>query len=384
MKNHFSLLLLAFFALSFAACNLSTKQDNSQLLSSLERSNVILSRNNKIFLNNLNDITTVKTNYTPLAEIANKINGKSADFGQNIVNALQNATATAIDYPALFGKYAALCELTKSELLTLQQDAQAGKIAGVVIRPQSLNDFFSNSPLVGKAQKPLSKEEFDKLEGENLKAYLTGLKLDAISGTNEVILFLRDNINNPELDNPLSYNIMSVSPKAGILLGEEFVAEISVAAYSSATPYHAISVNGTALPTIDGKAIYKSKPNKIGTQSYTVNTSLTNPTTGEVIKSSKEFMYEVAVPMAYIETASSHVLYVGQDNLITIYASGISSGDIGITAAGTAGLSLISSGVVSNSKYKYIVKVARQGTASIKMTDKKIGKIICEYPFTVK
>lgn len=382
MKNYFSAALLTFLMLSSAFGQVPSKQktnENTQLLSALERSCVILYRNNSIFLGNLNEITTAQKNYSPLADIANKINAKAEDFNQDIANAMQNANAKKIDYRALFGKYSALCELTKSEFLTLQQDAQAGKITGVVISPESLNSFFSNSPLVGKAQTALSKADFDKLEGDNLKAYLTGLNLDVISGTNEVILFLRDKIKSPELQSPLSYNIMSASPKPNILLGEEYKAEISISPYYSSLPQFSITVNNATLPVQDGKAVYTSRPNKLGTQSYTVNTNITDPLTGEVTKTSKEYFYEVTAPMVYIETANSHVLYVGQDNIINVFASGISNSDISISASGTAALSL-----APNSRNSYIVRVAQQGTANIAVTNRSTGKTIGLYTFTVK
>lgn len=382
MKNNLFSVLLTFLVLSSAACQAPNNQKtngNTQLLSTLERSNTMLAENSKIFLDKLAHEADYKKQFMPLATTAQKIKTTGDNFDQEIKNALKNPKTANIDYPALFGKYAALCELTKSEFLTLKQDAQAGKIAGVMIRDREFDEFLSQSPLVGKAQTALSKADFDKLKGDNLKAYLLMLQSDAISGVNGAMSFLIDHLPRLDLDNKILYDIISVSPKAGILLGEEFVAEISVAAYSSATPYHAISVNGTTLPTIDGKAVYKTRPYKIGTQSYTVNTSLTNPTTGEVIKSSKEFMYEVGVPMAYIETASSHVLYVGQDNPINVFASGVSSSDIGISASGTAGLSL-----APNGKNSYIVKVAQQGTANITLTNRSSGKIIGTFTFTVK
>jgi hypothetical protein len=315
----------------------------------------------------------------PLSTAAQKIKTTGDNFDQEIKNALKNPKTANIDYPALFGKYTALCELTKSELLTLKQDIAAKKLPGIMIRDAELNEFFSQSSLVGKAQTALSKADFDKLKDDNLKAYLLMLQSDAISGVNGAMSFLLDHTSQLDLGGREAYNIISVSPKPTVLLGDEYMAEISVGTYYPSLPQLSIMVNGTTLPIQDGKAVYKTRPDKIGTQSYTVITNITDPLTGETIKSSKEFMYEVGVPMAYIETASSHVLYVGQDNPINVFASGVSSADIGITAAGTAGLSL-----APNGKNSYIVKVAQKGTANITVTNRKSGKIIGTFTFTVK
>ncbi|MBL4649044.1 MAG: hypothetical protein JKY03_04880 [Aureispira sp.] len=87
-------------------------------------------------------------------------------------------------------------------------------------------------------------------------------------------------------------DVFAQSSKSSIRLGETFEAEIALGTYSSEAIFE-IVVNGDTLNQIQGKSIYRVRPNKTGEQHYNATIHHTHPLTGETTTFRKAFYFEV-------------------------------------------------------------------------------------------
>jgi hypothetical protein len=290
MENHFPLLLLAFFVLS--ACQ-PTPKDNQQLISTLIESNRIMSRSTNKILYDIGSTTDVKTQYRPIYQIGDQIEKAANELDDELEYTLKKKDAKDIDYSALFAKYTTFCTFAKNKILYLKEQSDSGKIYGVKILQEKLDTFFKYSTLVGKMQKPLSQADFEQLNEQDLQIYLLTLQLDISSGVLIMMSYLRDNIWRDHTPSSLSFQIIPYAPKYTIVLGEEFTAEIYFAPYYQKPINFKLNIDGDSIPIENSKGIYRSRPTKTGTHSYTINATYTDPSTGESSKTVREFKYEV-------------------------------------------------------------------------------------------
>src|SRR5690606_6068571 len=81
---------------------------------------------------------------------------------------------------------------------------------------------------------------------------------------------------------PNAYKAVISADKSYVIRGEELTAEIFLAAYSSTADNISISIDGKSYPVIDGKAVFKIRPNTLGSKDIAAMVNLTNPISGEV------------------------------------------------------------------------------------------------------
>jgi len=290
MKNHFSLLLLAFFALF--ACQ-PTPKDNQQLSSTLTDSKHMISRSSKKILNNIGTTADIKTNLAQVYEIGEQIDKAADELDSELEQTLKIKNAKDIDYSALFAKYTTFCAFAKNKILYLKEQSDSGKITGLKIFQEKLDTFFEYSTLVGKMQKPLSQADFEQLNEQDLQIYLLTLRLDVSSGVYGVMSFLLDNTWRQHTPASLSYHLMSSAPKSTIVLGEEFKSEIYLASFYQKPINFKFKIGADSIPIENSKGIYRSRPTKTGTHRYTICATYTDPNTGEVVITTRTFKYEV-------------------------------------------------------------------------------------------
>lgn len=276
---------------------------------------------------------------------------------------------------------------TRDKLVAIVQEVKdqsdAGKITGVKMDPAKFDAFKNSLPLTidDESWKSSGKPSWEAFTfGYMPVAALYPLfrkwQNDAYSAGTITLSFLADNMGKLDIKFD-QFEVFSSSQKPYILLGEEYTAELSLGASSKQAKF-SISVNGAGLAVTDGKAIYKTKPGKVGEQKYTASVNLTNPMTGEVVKAQKDFFFEVGQPSVNVSADKMNVFYIGVDNPISVAAAGVSSNDISVSGSGS-GISLTPTG-----KSSFTVKVTTPGEAFIKVTDKKAGKQLGEFKFRVK
>jgi hypothetical protein len=87
----------------------------------------------------------------------------------------------------------------------------------------------------------------------------------------------------------------AIAPKKAVLIeGETFEADIYIASYSSNPGRNVvIKVNGEPLEIKEGVAHFKSKNQKIGSQTIKAEAQIRNPLTGQITTSEGVFEYQV-------------------------------------------------------------------------------------------
>lgn len=174
------------------------------------------------------------------------------------------------------------------------------------------------------------------------------------------------------------FEILQLSPKPYILLGEYYESEIMLGARSTQANC-SISVNGQQLRVEDGVARYKALPSTIGEQQYSARITIRNPLTGMTTSVTREFSYEVGVPSATIAADKMNVFYMGIDNPFSVAAAGIPSNDMEVT------LSDPEFGIIINvAKGKYQLKPKKLGRVDLIMKSKSTEKRIIRTPFRIK
>ncbi len=251
--------------------------------------------NNSQLLNGLQSIVEVKTNLVPLYEIGQQLKDAADVVSDNLDKVMKNNN-TNLDnaaqfeqYMAIFEKYTAFCQLTKDSMQAFQQTT----IPGIRIDKSKLDRLFAHSLFVGQRREPLAKAEFEQLKGVDLQIYWLTFQVDFINGVYQLLSFLSDNISSDGLPLFFSYQILVSPHKPAIFLGEEYKAEIRLAPYYEKPTNFTLQINGDSLAICADKAVYTHHPTKVGEQSYRAIAVYKDPVTGELIKVSQEFRYEV-------------------------------------------------------------------------------------------
>jgi len=191
---------------------------------------------------------------------------------------------------------------------------------------------------------------------------------DARTSEAAVINFLASQMGKMELTYD-KFDVFSQSSKPYILLGEKYESEIALGAYSSQADF-SVSVGGSRLNVVDGKAKYSASGSSVGEKKYTATISVKNPQTGETETFKKEFSYEVGQPSVNVAADKMNVFYVGVDNPVTVAAAGITTSAMKVTMSGGT--------LKSKGKTSYIATAKKPGEATITVTDTKNGK---KFPF---
>ncbi len=156
------------------------------------------------------------------------------------------------------------------------------------------------------------------------------------------------------------YKALIAADKNYIIKGESLKAEIFLGAYSSTTDNITVKVNGRKVPVRNGKALFESQTNSLGSQELDVEIAARNPLTGVVKKYFEKYNYEVGERSVTASADKMNVFYVGVENPLSISVAGVASQDV-IVAADEVN-------IIKVSNNKYMVKPNRPGKAKIKVS----------------
>lgn len=175
--------------------------------------------------------------------------------------------------------------------------------------------------------------------------------------------------------------ILSNSSKPFILLGETFETEIGIGALLQGAKFRA-TVNNRPLAVRNGNVQYKIRPSNVGTHSYTVKIEMEDPSTHKIKTKEQEFHFEVGVPSVVVAPDNMNILYVGEDNPVSVAVGGISSNNIEVRVSGAGDGSLTK---IAYGKYNVLVSevTAKDEFCYIEVWDKKNNKKLGSYPFKV-
>ncbi|BDS13904.1 type IX secretion system motor protein PorM/GldM [Aureispira anguillae] len=191
---------------------------------------------------------------------------------------------------------------------------------------------------------------------------------DARTSESAVVNFLAGQMGKLEL-NYDKFDVFSQSSKPYILLGETYEADIALGAYSSQAKF-SVSVGGSSLKIVDGKAKYSARGSSVGQKTYSAKISVNNPLTGETETFTKEFSYEVGQPSVNVSADKMNVFYIGVPNPVTVAAAGVATSAMKVSMTGGK--------LTKKSGTNYTVTADRPGEATITVKDTKNGK---SFPF---
>ncbi|MFT5646131.1 MAG: hypothetical protein ACI976_000809 [Aureispira sp.] len=191
---------------------------------------------------------------------------------------------------------------------------------------------------------------------------------DAKTTESAVINFLASQMGKMELTYD-KFDVFSQSSKPYILLGEKYESEIALGAYSSQAKF-SVSINGSSLSVVDGKAKYSATGSKVGEKKYTATITVVNPQTDEKETFKKEFSYEVGQPSVNVAADKMNVFYIGVPNPVTVAAAGIKTSSMKVSISGGT--------FKSNGGTSYTATVLKPGKVIITVTNSSDGK---KYPF---
>lgn len=276
--------------------------------------------------------------------------------------------------PVLYKK---LAQLRKDYLDIISNMWENEGIRGTVFadltKRERLLDQLSDNILLNDYNNPSAAADWVKTNFRNKsieEAYvsLTQYQNQVNLSTAAVLKFLSEQMGKLEM-NYDKFDVFAQSEKPYVLLGETYQAEIALGAYSSQADF-AVSVGGSGLSVIDGRARYSVRASSVGEKSYNAKISVVNPLTGETETFTKTFKYEVGQPAVLVAADKQNVLYIGVNNPVTIAAVGLSSSATQISAVGASLKKIHSS--------NYTVQVQKVGKVIINVKDLKNGRT---FPF---
>lgn len=222
------------------------------------------------------------------------------------------------------------------------------------------------------------REQFYQMPAIAVYSMLTKIEADAKNAENQMMAYLYSSIGSMKDLKPKEivldeFSAQIASPSAYVLQGEPFKAYVSLAAGSSESSV-SITVNGRSVPVKNGVGEFTTGTGSVG--EFPVNGVVTvkNNRTGEVQTfKTPDFKYTVAPPFASVAADKMNVFYIGVDNPITVSAAGVSPQKLNVG---------ISSGSLSGSGGKYVVKVTQQGRTVVSVSAN--GKKYADQEFRVK
>jgi gliding motility-associated protein GldM len=203
-------------------------------------------------------------------------------------------------------------------------------------------------------------------DGIPLGATLTTLakiQADAKNAENETVKKILGSVDQAVV-NLDKFSAVAVAPTSYVIAGQPYTAEVFLTAYDSQSKPN-ITVNGSSIPTADGKGKYT-----VGTGSEGVFTWVGKVKVRQNDGTFKDYQtppqtYQVARPSAVVSPDKMNVLYIGVPNPVSVSAPGVSKTDLQVS---------MNNGSISGSAGHYIVKVSSTGEAKITVSGKISGK----------
>lgn len=149
------------------------------------------------------------------------------------------------------------------------------------------------------------------------------------------------------------------APVSYVRVGEEFTAEVFIAAADTTKEPIIVLNNGRKLEIKDGKGIYNGASGSPGTFTWGGEILLEDPATGDTLRYPFESEYQVVAPTYAVAADKMNVFYIGVQNPVTITGTGQSI---------TASISGAGGRLTSTGNGTYNVKVTQRGDANITVT----------------
>ncbi len=200
-------------------------------------------------------------------------------------------------------------------------------------------------------------EEANFGEGMPMGAAMTSLvkiQADTKNAENEVVKKILGEVDIAVV-NLDKFSAVAVAPTSYVLVGQPYTAEVFLTASDSrSTPE--ISVDGSRLPTEEGKGKYNGSTSAEGIHAWTGTINVRQADgTFKQYKTAPQ-TYQVAKPSAVVSPDKMLVLYIGVPNPVSVSAPGIAKEKLKVS---------ISNGSISGDNGHYTAMVTTAGTATV-------------------
>jgi len=156
------------------------------------------------------------------------------------------------------------------------------------------------------------------------------------------------------------FDAVAVAPTSYVLVGQSYTAQVFLTASDSKLAPD-ITVDGSPVPTQDGKGIYNGSTGSEGIHTWTgrIRVKQTDGTVKEYTTPPQT--YQVARPSAVVSPDKMNVLYIGVPNPVSVSAPGVPKEKLKVTISG-------GDGSLSGSGGHYTATVNALGTATVSVS----------------
>ncbi len=172
----------------------------------------------------------------------------------------------------------------------------------------------------GEPPEPWESHNFEHLPLASVITILSGMQADLRNVESEMINYLLNQVDAKDF----KVNVLEpvVMPNSNyVFKGQEYRAEVFLAAYDSTNTPSVILDNGNELPVEGGKGVFTSTSNTTGERSWGGTITLDND--GQMIEREFSASYTVAQASAVVSPTKMLVFYRGVDNPVSVSASGV-------------------------------------------------------------
>lgn len=313
MKNKAFFAAIAVFGLTFTACNLSNTNpnpsennpkphethqadtiqsvDNQAHIQTLQLSINAFKKDNALFYSSMQGMVETKPAQMPILEAISAVKDKIDILDTELADYISLASSgKEVKYGNLYINYSDLPNDVRTIIEKLSEQNMLGANIHGYEHQAGIHNFISGENI----KKLMPEAELAKLNKADLQHYLLQLQFGLQLGYHDLLLYFLEKMGKLDIKFD-DFQIFAAPRKSAIVQGEEYEVILSMGASSKQAKF-SINVNGQGLPVTDGKAIYKTKPSTLGEQKYRASVTLTNPMTGETVKASRDFYFEVLPP----------------------------------------------------------------------------------------
>ena len=157
---------------------------------------------------------------------------------------------------------------------------------------------------------------------------------------------------------------VAVAPSSYLIAGQPYTAKVFLTAYDSKSS-PSISVNGSAIPVVDGQGTYSITP---GVGVHTWKGSISVQQTDGTVKTyeTEPMTFQVAKPSAVVSADAMNVMYIGVDNPVSISAPGVPMESLKLSGSGVS--------LTPKGNGKYVARVSSPGEVSLSVSATIDGK----------
>lgn len=254
-----------------------------------------------------------------------------------------------IDLKGKFDEY-------KNFLLSLIPDSAKQSTSKVLV--SNITSTLSTDPVESDNEKgakvPWEVANFEHLPLIAVIAIMSKMQNDIHNLEADMLNFLREQVD----IGAWKFNKLEAivdAPNSYVKVGEEYYANIFIAAYDTTQAIKVVMSNGSQLPVENGKGVFKPGTGSPGKFDINGKIALKSPS-GDSVFFPFTSSYQVVTPTWAISPTKMNVLYIGVDNPVAVTATGR---DITASISGSGG-KLIPTGAG-----KYNVRVTSTGKATI-------------------